>query len=262
MQAKVLSATPSAAPTARGVPARAVVPCHLAIVMDGNGRWARRRGQPRSFGHRAGQKSVRATVAYCLRNGIGALTLFAFSSENWKRPRTEVGALLDLFVKALDKEIDELHKNAVCVRFVGQLSAFSDTLRNRMLAAALRTAGNARLTLNICVSYGGRWDTVQAARRAAEAVARGELEPADIDEQTLARYFCLADLPPPDLLIRTGGERRISNFLLWQLAYTELYFTDTLWPDMDDTELDRALDDYARRERRFGCTPVATARAV
>ena len=263
MRAKVVSAATPANPVGATAAARGCsrVPAHIAIVMDGNGRWARRRGQPRSFGHRAGQKAVRATVAYCLRNQVGVLTLFAFSSENWKRSDTEVGALMDLFLKALDKEIDELHKNQVRVRFVGQLSAFSEALRSRMQAAALRTAGNQRLTLNICVSYGGRWDTAQAARQAAEAAVRGELDPAAIDEATLARYFCLADVPPPDLFIRTGGERRISNFLLWQLAYTELYFTDTLWPDMDDAELDRALDDYAQRERRFGCAPLPAARA-
>jgi undecaprenyl diphosphate synthase len=240
---------------------RAVVPRHIAIVMDGNGRWARRRGQPRTFGHRAGQKAVRATVAYCMRNGVEVLTLFAFSSENWKRPDSEVGALMDLFLKALDKEIDELHKNQVRVRFVGELSAFSGELRDRMQAASLRTASNARLVMNVCVSYGGRWDIVQAARRAAEAVAEGRLDPVMIDERTLATYFCLADVPPPDLFIRTGGEHRISNFLLWQLAYTELYFTDTLWPDMDDAEFDRALDDFARRDRRFGCAPAPAARA-
>lgn len=253
-------------PAGNAVPAeagskRAIVPRHIAIVMDGNGRWARRRGQPRSFGHRAGQKAVRATVAYCMRNGVDVLTLFAFSSENWKRPDSEVGALMDLFLKALDKEIDELHKNEVRVRFVGELSAFSEELRKRMQAASMRTAANARLVLNVCVSYGGRWDIVQAARRTAEAVAQGRLDPAAIDENTLAAYFCLSDLPPPDLFIRTGGEHRISNFLLWQLAYTELYFTETLWPDMDDAEFDRALDDYARRERRFGCAPAAAARA-
>lgn len=238
------------------------VPRHVAIVMDGNGRWARRRAQPRTFGHRAGQKAVRATVEYCLRHGIGVLTLFAFSSENWKRPDAEVGALMDLFLKALDKEIDELHKNEVRVRFLGQLAAFSEALRTRMHAAARRTANNARLTLNVCVSYGGRWDIAQAARRAAEAAVAGDLDATTIDETVLAPFFCLADVPPPDLLIRTGGERRISNFLLWQLAYTELYFTDTLWPDMDAVQLDRALDDYAHRERRFGCVadPV-TARA-
>jgi undecaprenyl diphosphate synthase len=238
---------------------RANVPHHIAIVMDGNGRWARRRAQPRSFGHRAGQKAVRAVVEYCLRNRIAVLTLFAFSSENWKRPDAEVGALMDLFVKALDKEIDELHKNEVRVRFVGELSAFADALRTRMQAAMMRTAGNQRLLLNVCVNYGGRWDIVSAARLAAAAAMRGELDVATLDERTLADYFCLADVPAPDLFIRTGGEHRISNFLLWQLAYTELYFTDTLWPDMDAAELDRALDDYAHRERRFGCAPAVPA---
>jgi undecaprenyl diphosphate synthase len=238
---------------------RAHLPHHIAIVMDGNGRWARRRAQPRSFGHRAGQKAVRAVVEYCLRNRIAVLTLFAFSSENWKRPDAEVGALMDLFVKALDKEIDELHKNEVRVRFVGELSAFADALRTRMQAAMMRTAGNQRLLLNVCVNYGGRWDIVSAARLAAAAAMRGELDVATLDERTLADYFCLADVPAPDLFIRTGGEHRISNFLLWQLAYTELYFTDTLWPDMDAAELDRALDDYAHRERRFGCAPAVPA---
>jgi undecaprenyl diphosphate synthase len=238
---------------------RANVPHHIAIVMDGNGRWERRRAQPRSFGHRAGQKAVRAVVEYCLRNRIAVLTLFAFSSENWKRPDAEVGALMDLFVKALDKEIDELHKNEVRVRFVGELSAFADALRTRMQAAMMRTAGNQRLLLNVCVNYGGRWDIVSAARLAAAAAMRGELDVATLDERTLADYFCLADVPAPDLFIRTGGEHRISNFLLWQLAYTELYFTDTLWPDMDAAELDRALDDYAHRERRFGCAPAVPA---
>ncbi|HET7930510.1 MAG TPA: polyprenyl diphosphate synthase [Rhodanobacteraceae bacterium] len=232
------------------------VPHHLAIVMDGNGRWARRRAQPRSFGHRAGQKAVRATVEYCLRHGIEVLTLFAFSSENWKRPNSEVGALMELFLKAIDKEIDDLHKNDVSVRFVGNLSAFSETLRERMHAAATRTAGNSRLVLNVCVSYGGRWDIAQAARQLAAATLAGTLDPASIDEHALDRCMCLGDLPPPDLFIRTGGERRISNFLLWQLAYTELYFTDTLWPDMDATEFDLALADYARRERRFGRAPA------
>jgi undecaprenyl diphosphate synthase len=237
-------------------PVRANTPYHIAIVMDGNGRWARRRAQPRSFGHRAGQKAVRATVEYCLRHGVGVLTLFAFSSEIWKRPDAEVGALMDLFLKALVKEIDKLHENQVRVRFIGELSAFSEAIRTRMQAAMLRTGANARLILDICVNYGGRWDIAQAARRAASAAVAGKLDPAAIDEASLAPYFCLADVPPPDLFIRTGGEHRISNFLLWQLAYAELYFTDTLWPDMDAAELDRALDDYARRERRFGCAPA------
>ncbi len=246
---------------ARRPAAAADVPRHLAIVMDGNGRWARRRAQPRSFGHRAGQKAVRASVEYCLQRGIGVLTLFAFSSENWKRPGTEVGALMDLFMKALDREVDELHQHGVQVRFIGDLSTFSSAMHKRMRAATLRTADNTRLVLNVCVSYGGRWDIAQAARRIAEAAVRGELDPATIGEDTLAPHLCLAGLPPPDLLIRTGGEQRISNFLLWQLAYTELYFTDTLWPDMDDAALDRALEDYQRRERRFGCIPAELAPA-
>jgi len=237
------------------------LPRHVAIVMDGNGRWARRRGQPRSFGHRAGQKAVREAVEFCLRNKIEALTLFAFSSENWKRPDEEVGALMELFLRALDREVDELHGNAVRVRFVGELSLFNEALRSRMLAAMEKTRGNGALHLNVCVNYGGRWDIAQAARKAASAVQRGELMVDAIDESTLAPWFCLADEPAVDLLVRTGGEHRISNFLLWQIAYAELYFTDILWPDMDQTELARALDDYANRERRFGRTGAQIAKA-
>jgi len=229
--------------------------------MDGNGRWARRRGQPRSFGHRAGQKAVREVVEFCLRQHIEALTLFAFSSENWKRPDDEVGALMELFLRALDREVDELHGNEVRVRFVGELSAFAEGIRSRMLAAMEKTRGNNALTLSVCVNYGGRWDIAQAARKAAQAVQRGELAVEAIDETTLAPCFCLADLPALDLLIRTGGEHRISNFLLWQIAYAELYFTDTLWPDVDQAELTRALDDYASRERRFGRTGAQIAKA-
>lgn len=236
------------------------IPRHIAIVMDGNGRWAERRHRPRSFGHRAGQKAVRAVVEHCLRRGIGALTLFAFSSENWNRPQAEVGALMELFLKALDRELDELHGNGVRVRFVGDLDAFAPELHARMRAAMVRTAGNTALALNVAVNYGGRWDIAQAARRAAADAVRGALDPAALDEAGLAPYFCLAELPPPDLLIRTGGERRISNFLLWQIAYAELYFTDTLWPDVDAAELDRALADFAARERRFG--GAGTARAM
>jgi undecaprenyl diphosphate synthase len=237
------------------------IPRHVAIVMDGNGRWARRRGQPRSFGHRAGQKAVREAVEFCLRSRIAALTLLAFSSENWKRPDEEVGALMELFLRALDKEVEELHSNEVRVRFVGGLSVFNDALRTRMLAAMEKTRNNNALDLNVCVNYGGRWDIAQAARQTAEAVQRGELDPHSIDEATLAPFFCLADQPPVDLLIRTGGEHRISNFLLWQIAYAELYFTDILWPDVDQEELGRALEDYARRERRFGRTDAQIAKA-
>src|SRR5690348_13715257 len=237
------------------------LPRHVAIVMDGNGRWARRRGQPRSFGHRAGQKAVREAVEFCRRSKIEALTLFAFSSENWKRPDEEVGALMELFLRALDREVEELHSNEVRVRFVGGLDLFNEALRSRMLAAMDKTGGNNALHLNVCVNYGGRWDIAQAARNAALAMQRGELAVDAMDESAIAPFFCLADEPAVDLLIRTGGEHRISNFLLWQIAYAELYFTDTLWPDMDQTELACALDDYANRERRFGRTGAQIAKA-
>ena len=230
------------------------IPRHIAIVMDGNGRWAERRRRPRSFGHREGQKAVRAAVEFCLRRGVEALTLFAFSSENWNRPQSEVGALMQLFLKALDREVDELHENGVAIAFVGDLSAFQPELRGRMQNAMKRTGANAKLKLNIAVNYGGRWDIAEAARRAAIEVAAGRLKPEDISEQTIAPFFCLADLPPVDLFIRTGGEQRISNFLLWQVAYAELYFTDALWPDVDADVLAGALAEFARRERRYGLT--------
>lgn len=230
-------------------------PQHIAIVMDGNGRWARQRHRPRSFGHKAGQKALRATVECCLRQEIAHLTLFAFSSENWKRPADEVGALMELFLTALDKEVDELHGYGVRIRFVGDLSAFSEPLRMRMAAASRKTAENNKLIANICVNYGGRWDIAQAARRMAVAVGNDELAAGDINEQQMGRFMCLGSQPPPDMLIRTGGERRISNFLLWQIAYTELYFTDTLWPDFDAACMQHAIDDFAHRQRRYGATP-------
>ena len=230
------------------------VPRHIAIVMDGNGRWAKARHRPRSFGHNAGRKAVREVVESCLREGVQALTLFAFSSENWKRPEDEVGALMGLFLRALDKEVDELHGYGVRLRFIGDLSAFDEPLRERMHAAMVRTADNNKLHVNVAVNYGGRWDIVQASRQAAEAVARGELRADEIDETRLNQWTSLAELPPLDLFIRTGGECRISNFLLWQVAYAELYFTDTLWPDFDQACLRRAIEDFARRERRYGRT--------
>ncbi len=193
-------------------------------------------------------------VEGCLRQGVKVLTLFAFSSENWQRPQEEVGALMELFLRALDKEVDELHSNEVRLRFVGDLSAFDNGMRQRMTAAMARTAGNDALHLNVAMNYGGRWDIVQAARKAAESVARGELRAEEIDEALLGHWMSLADLPPLDLFIRTGGECRVSNFLLWQLAYAELHFTDTLWPDFDQACLRSAIEDYARRERRFGRT--------
>jgi undecaprenyl diphosphate synthase len=229
--------------------------------MDGNGRWAKARHRPRSFGHNAGRKAVREAIEACMREGVLALTLFAFSSENWQRPQDEVGALMDLFVRALDKEVDELHGHGVRLRFIGDLDAFDEALRKRMQASMTRTAGNDKLHVNIAVNYGGRWDIVQAARHAAEAVMRGELRIDQIDETRLDQWTSLAGVPPLDLFIRTGGEYRISNFLLWQAAYAELYFTDTLWPDFDQACLRRAIEDYARRERRYGRTgeQVATS---
>ena len=222
--------------------------------MDGNGRWAKARHRPRSFGHNAGRKAVRAVIEACLREGIQALTLFAFSSENWQRPADEVSALMSLFLRALDKEVDELHSNGVRLRFVGDLSAFDEPLRLRMSAAMQRTAANDKLHVNIAVNYGGRWDIVQACRETIATVARGDLLAKDVDESHFGQFMCLSDLPPLDLFIRTGGERRISNFLLWQVAYAELYFTDTLWPDFDHVCLRLALADYAHRERRYGRT--------
>jgi undecaprenyl diphosphate synthase len=235
------------------------LPHHVAIVMDGNGRWAKKRLRPRTFGHHAGQKAVRATIEFCLRRGIGALTLFAFSSENWQRPSDEVGALMELFLKALDREVAELDGYGVRIRFIGELDAFAPALRARMLGAMERTQANAKLALNIAVNYGGRWDIAQAARRLAQAAARGEIDPAAIDERALAAHCMLADQPPVDLFIRTGGEQRVSNFLLWQIAYAELYFTQVLWPDFDVAAFDAALADYAARERRYGKTSAQVA---
>ncbi len=230
------------------------LPRHVAIIMDGNGRWAEQRRRPRTFGHRAGVGAVRATVEACVRLQIPALTLFAFSSENWARPPSEVKALMVLFLKALDREVDELHDAGVRLRFIGDPCAFPAGLQQRMRAAMDRTAGNRALSLNVASNYGGRWDIAQAARRAAEEVAAGRLDPAAIDARLLAGYMSLADLPEPDLFIRTGGDHRVSNFLLWQIAYAELYFTEVLWPDFDARCLHRALADFARRERRFGKT--------
>ena len=235
------------------------VPQHLAIIMDGNGRWAQQRHRPRIIGHRAGARAVKRSVEFCLERGVGALTLFAFSSENWNRPTEEVGGLMKLFLGALEREVDELHRLGARLRFIGERSRFDGPILARMQAAEALTAGNTRLQLNIAASYGGRQDIAQAARALAEEVAAGRLRPEQIDEDALSARMALADLPAPDLFIRTGGELRISNFLLWQLAYTELWFTDTLWPDVDAATLQRALDHYAGRERRFGLTSAQVA---
>ena len=231
------------------------LPRHLAVIMDGNGRWAKQRQRPRTLGHRAGARAVRTIVEYCLERSIPALTLFAFSSENWNRPEDEVGALMRLFLRVLESEVEELIRQQVHLRFIGDRARFPEAIRQRMAAAEAVTLPAPRLTLTLAAGYGGRADITAAARRLAERVQAGTLRPERIDEAAMAEAMSLADLPPPDLFIRTGGERRISNFLLWQLAYTELWFTDVLWPDVDAALLDAALADYARRERRFGLLP-------
>jgi undecaprenyl diphosphate synthase len=226
----------------------------VAIIMDGNGRWARARMLPRAIGHREGVKSVRRVVEACIDREIGALTLFAFSSENWRRPSEEVGLILDLFVNTLKKEVDALDRNNVRLRFIGERAAFPDNLHRLIRESEQQTAQNRRLELVIAANYGGQWDITQACRQLAQQVADGSLQPQDIRSEDINNALSMPDLPEPDLFIRTGGERRISNFLLWQLAYTELYFTDLLWPEFDAGELDRALDWYANRQRRFGRT--------
>ncbi|HEY2416683.1 MAG TPA: polyprenyl diphosphate synthase [Steroidobacteraceae bacterium] len=230
------------------------LPRHIAIVMDGNGRWARARGDARAEGHRAGVEPVRMVIEECVRREIGVLTLFAFSSENWARPRDEVLSLMSLFVESLEAEIHELHRNGVRVRFIGERTELDARLRASMVSSEHKTMANARLQLQIALSYGGRSDILIAARRLATQVERHELKPAQIDEPAFSAALALAGLPDPDLFIRTGGEQRISNFLLWNLAYTELYFTDCLWPDFDADSFATALQHFASRRRRFGRT--------
>ena len=228
------------------------LPQHVAIVMDGNGRWAQRQGKPRSHGHQAGSDALRRAVEAILERHIPYLTVYAFSSENWNRPTVEVKQLLDLFMKALTRDIRELDEHGVRVCFIGEREAFSRPLRDGMRRAERRTAANNKLQLNVAVNYGGRADLLRAARRLAEQVQRGELRPDQLEARHLAGELFMADIPEPDLLIRTGGEQRLSNFLLWQLAYTELHFTDVLWPDFSAEHVETALRDFARRERRFG----------
>ncbi|CAN7323455.1 polyprenyl diphosphate synthase [Trinickia sp. LjRoot230] len=235
------------------VPDVAAVPRHIAIIMDGNGRWATQRRLPRVAGHTRGVDAVRATVEACARAGVEYLTLFAFSSENWRRPVEEVSFLMRLFVTALEREIGKLHANGIRLRVIGDLTKFDPRIQDLIRRAETKTANNQRLTLTIAANYGGRWDVLQAASKAAEEAAR-EGRPGDIDEQAFAGHLAMAYAPEPDLFIRTGGETRISNFLLWQLAYTELYFTETFWPDFDAKTLDDAIASYTRRERRFGRT--------
>lgn len=230
------------------------IPAHVAIVMDGNGRWAERKNRPRTFGHQAGLKALRKIVEHCGNIGVRELTVFAFSSENWKRPEREVNRLMELFMRALDRETKELHEKGVRVRFIGDLSAFSPEMQHKIDLAMRKTGENKRLILNVAANYGGRWDILNAARKAAQAHASGEISIDQINETYFSDQTSLTAGHDPDLLIRTGGEMRISNFLLWQSAYTELYFTETLWPDFGPEAMDRALAVYRSRERRFGLT--------
>ena len=237
-----------------GVPEPARLPRHVAIIMDGNGRWAVQRGLPRFAGHKAGVDTVRTVVEQCVELGIEVLTLFAFSSENWRRPAQEVGVLMELFMMALKREVKRLKRNNVQLRIIGDCSAFPQKLQTMIESAERTTADCNGLILQVAANYGGRWDITQAARRLAGAVAAGRFAADDIDESRFAGYLALAGSPDPDLFIRTGGEMRISNFMLWQSAYTELYFSKVLWPDFDAEELDRAIAAYRARERRFGMT--------
>jgi undecaprenyl diphosphate synthase len=237
----------------------APLPQHVAIVMDGNGRWALGQGRERTAGHRSGLNPVRTVVEECVRCGIGCLTLFAFSSENWLRPPEEVSGLMDLFFDALDEDLPLLQKNGVRLRFIGELSSLEPRLRARMDEACAATAANARLALQVAVSYGGRQDILAAARHAAARCERGEWRSSELTEAQFASGLALAGLPDPDLFIRTGGEQRVSNFLLWNLAYAELYFTETLWPDFSAADFTLALRHFASRQRRFGRTGAQVA---
>lgn len=232
------------------------IPRHIAIIMDGNGRWAAARALPRPAGHHMGVRAVKRIVESCAETGVEVLTLFAFSSENWKRPKDEVSMLMRRFLEALDAEVAELHRNAIRLRFIGNLQQLAPALRERMEAAAMLTAGNTRMTLVVAIAYGGRWDITEAARELARRCVAGEIQVDAIGEAQLAVQMALGELPDPDLLIRTGGEQRISNFLLWNLAYTELYFCDTLWPDFGERELAAAIEHFGRRQRRYGLAPA------
>ena len=235
----------------RQLPPTAAVPVHVAVIMDGNGRWAKKRFLPRVAGHVKGVELVREMVRSCLERGIQYLTLFAFSSENWRRPQEEVSLLMQLFVKALEQEVESLDRNGVRLRVIGDLSRFELRLQELIRQAEAKTAGNSRLDLSIAANYGGRWDIMQATNRmlATQPEKRGDWEECDLEP-----HLSMSFAPEPDLFIRTGGEERISNFLLWQLAYTELYFTPTLWPDFDKVEFDKAIASFQQRERRFGRT--------
>ncbi len=236
--------------TKQTIPETTDVPRHVAIIMDGNGRWAKRRLMPRVAGHRKGVEALRGVIRSCAERGVPHLTVFAFSSENWRRPQEEVTLLMELFLRALENEVARLHENGIRFRVIGDLSGFSERIQTLISEAEAQTRNNTRLTFTVAANYGGRWDIVQAVKRLMAAGVAAD----EVNEAALAQQLSMAELPEPDLFIRTGGEQRISNFLLWQLAYTELYFTDTLWPDFDAEALDRAIASYRTRERRFGRT--------
>lgn len=240
--------------TAAVLAEQSAVPQHVAVIMDGNGRWAKKRGLPRVAGHRKGVERVRDMVTACADKGVKHLTLFAFSSENWRRPAQEVQLLMDLFLNALDNEIRKLHKNNVRFRVIGDVERFGDKITARIRQSEILTQNNSALTLTIAANYGGRWDIAQACAELARRAMRGEIDPQAITEDSLEPFLSMSGAPEPDLFIRTGGEQRISNFLLWQLAYTEMYFTPVLWPDFDRAQFEQALVSYAGRQRRFGLT--------
>lgn len=229
-------------------------PRHIAIIMDGNGRWAEKKFMPRILGHRAGVKTVRKVVEYCVKEKIEVLSLFAFSSENWRRPKKEVNMLMELFMGTLQTQVDKLDKNNIKLRIIGDKSAFSEKLQEKIVQAEKQTENNDGLTLVVAANYGGRWDITQAFQKITEKIAAGELMAQDITESVINQHITTFELPEPDLFIRSGGEQRISNFLLWQLAYTEFYFTDTLWPDFDQALLAEAINSFKNRQRRFGHT--------
>ena len=229
-------------------------PKHIAIIMDGNGRWAKNRHQPRFMGHRAGVKSVEKIVKYCVEKQVSVLSLFAFSSENWRRPGKEVSLLMELFALVLTQQVKRLHKNNVRLKVIGDISKFSSSLQKQISEAQRTTENNTGLTLNIAANYGGQWDITQSVQQLAKLVQAGALKPDQVTEALISQGLTTAELPEPDLFIRTGGEQRVSNFMLWQMAYTEFYFTDTLWPDFDEQSLDLAIGSFTHRERRFGKT--------
>jgi undecaprenyl diphosphate synthase len=233
---------------------QASVPGHVCIIMDGNGRWAKKRLMPRSYGHRKGVETTRLAVEFFARAGVDHLTMFAFSSENWNRPATEVSSLMELFMQSLRQYTAELHEQQIRIRFIGDRSSFPEDLQQQIRQTESETGANQNMVLNIAANYGGQWDIVDASRRLAQQVQDGAINPADIDARLFAGHLSLGDSPDPDLFIRTGGEQRVSNFLLWQLAYTEFYFCETLWPDFSEADMSAALAEYSRRQRRYGKT--------